>query len=286
MGSGKGRSSPTSPVEGDDHDANAHAPRRSSLAQHHALRLPQPGDLIASTFTSPIDPLYLAAIFDPIFTASYPHTRQVQRISLPEAIYRAFQRPQEQAPPASRLVDVASLLRDHPDRIIVVFPECTTTNGRGILPFSPSLLTAPKGAKIFPVCLRYTPSDITTPIPGSYWQFLWDFLSRPSHCIRVRIAECVFNIVKSSSSTNHNTYTSNYLDLMQDKESSMASNTETLLGSADECGREAPSAEERKVLDKVAEDLARLGRVRRVGLGVRDKVAFLEVWSRHRHRRR
>lgn len=213
----------------------------------------------------------------------------MQRLSLLEAILRAFQMPQEHPPPSVKLVDVRSLLRDHPDRIVVVFPECTTTNGRGILPLSPSILTAPKGAKIFPVCLRYTPSDITTPIPGSYWQFLWDFLSRPTHCIRVRIAECVFNTSKSSSNPSpekNNPYVSNYLDTMQEKESAMTSSTETLLSSADERSSEDQSAEEKKVLDKVAEALARLGRVRRVGLGVRDKAAFVEVWSRHRHRRR
>jgi hypothetical protein len=233
--------------------------------------------------------LYLAAIFDPIFTASYPHSRQVQRLSLLEAILRAFQTPQEYPLPAAKLVDVRSLLQEHPDRIVVVFPECTTTNGRGILPLSPSILTAPDGAKIFPVCLRYTPGDITTPIPGSYWQFLWDFLSRPTHCIRVRIAECVYNTSKSasaSSSEKTSSYTSNYLDTMQEKESIMTSSAESLLSSGDDGSGEEQSVEERRVLDRVAEALARLGRVRRVGLGVRDKAAFVEVWSRHRHRRR
>lgn len=39
------------------------------------------------------------------------------------------------------------------------------------------------------------------------------------------------------------------------------------------------SPDEQKVLDRVGEDLARLGRVKRVGLGVEDKVEFLKVWG-------
>lgn len=39
------------------------------------------------------------------------------------------------------------------------------------------------------------------------------------------------------------------------------------------------SAEEQKVLDRIAEDLARLGRVKRVGLGVFEKIEFLKVWG-------
>jgi hypothetical protein len=37
--------------------------------------------------------------------------------------------------------------------------------------------------------------------------------------------------------------------------------------------------EEQKVLERVAEDLARLGRVKRVGLGVEEKVQFIKVWG-------
>ena len=42
------------------------------------------------------------------------------------------------------------------------------------------------------------------------------------------------------------------------------------------------SEDEQRVLERVAEDLARLGRVKRVGLGVEEKVAFLEVWGRRK----
>lgn len=42
------------------------------------------------------------------------------------------------------------------------------------------------------------------------------------------------------------------------------------------------SAQEQRVLDRVAEDLARLGRVKRVGLDMGDKIEFLKVWLKRR----
>ncbi|KAI9792204.1 MAG: hypothetical protein M1816_002744 [Peltula sp. TS41687] len=258
--------------------------RKGSLAKHHALRLPQPSDIIASSFTSPIDAIYLAAIFDPIFTVSYPNIRQVCRISLLRAILYAFRAPQERPPAGAKLVELRTLIRENPNRVVVVFPETTTTNGRGILPFSPSLLGAPIGAKIFPVSLRYTPGDITTPVPGSYLTFLWNLLSEPTHCIRVRIAECVLNNPKQPGRPKNpdKSYTSNFLDTLQADEVLMASSTDTLVGSDEVRSNGQPNAEERKILDKVAEALARLGRVSRVSLGIKEKIGFVRSWKRRR----
>jgi hypothetical protein len=39
------------------------------------------------------------------------------------------------------------------------------------------------------------------------------------------------------------------------------------------------SPDEQEVLDRVGEDLARLGRVKRVGLGVEEKIEFVKVWG-------
>ncbi|SLM37616.1 vacuolar protein sorting protein [Lasallia pustulata] len=256
--------------------------RRGSVASHHKSHLPQPSSVIASSSTSPIDALYLAAVFDPVFTASYPSTRLVHRISLFEAILRAFQPPQYNPPPHAHLVDLQTLLRQHRHRPVVVFPECTTTNGRGILPFSPSLLTAFPRAKIFPVSLRYTPGDISTPVPGTYTTFLWNLLSKPTHCIRVRIAESVYNTSQGGAAAAPNVpisaYATGLMDTLQDD---TASSTETLLSSEE---GEALTEPERKVLDKVAEALARLGRVKRVGLGIREKSEFVKAWTKQRRR--
>jgi len=256
--------------------------KRGSLAKHKN-RLPQPGTLIASSFTSPIDCLYLAAIFDPIFTASYPSTRLVERISLFHAIFRALLPPRTSPSSSANLVTLSTLLKDNPDSAIVVLPECTTTNGRGILPFSPSLLSAPAKTKIFPVNLRYTPADITTPVPGAYLSFLWNLCSRSNHCIRVRIAEAVYNTSavdmreRPSALKPRNSFETNFFDGLQFGDS--VSSAETLVSNGD---GEVLSAEERKVLDRIGEDLARLGRVKRVGLGVQVKEEFVKVWKKTR----
>lgn len=250
------------------HPGSSNHTTYSSLAKHHKARLPQPSSIIASSFTSPIDALYLAAIFDPIFTASYPSSRLVQQISLFQTVLYAFQPPRQRPPANARLVDLETLIRQNPNRSIAVFPECTTTNGRGILPFSGSLLTAPRASKIFPISLRYTPADITTPLPVTYVSFLWNLNSKPTHCIRVRIAESVHNTSRPpTKDVNH----------PESVHDDTASSTDTLLDSADVDGT---NAAEKLVLNKVAEALARLGRVKRVGLGVNDKIGFVKVWSR------
>ncbi|KAJ5083884.1 hypothetical protein NUU61_008463 [Penicillium alfredii] len=244
--------------------------RKGSLSKQQQARLPQPGSVIASSLTSPIDAVYLAAIFDPIFTASYPNTRQVERISLLQAILRAFASPATRPAPGARMVDVGTLVEKYPNRALVLFPECTTTNSRAILPLSHSLLAVPPKTKIFPVSLRYTPVDVVTPLPGSYISFLWMLLSRPTHCIRVRIAECVVQGRAASEapparSTRKSTYHTNYLDTL-DQESG---DGEVTVG-------------EKALLDQVGESLARLGRVKRVGLGVKEKQDFIRMWSRTR----
>lgn len=255
--------------------------KKGSLAGN-ASRVPGPRTVIASSSTSPIDSLYLAAIFDPIFTVSYPGTKQVQYISLLGSILRALSKPQEHPPPKAKLVDLSTLVAEHPQRVIVVFPECTTTNGSGILPFSPSLLTLDSTTKIFPLNLRYTPRDITTPMPGAYVAFIWNLLSQPTHCIRVRIAEVVYNTARFyealSPAEKKDRYLTNFLETLGE-DGAMTSSTDTL-GSVNSAGDIGP--EEQKVLDKVGEALARLGRVKRVGLTVRDKAAFVEAWSKRK----
>lgn len=241
-----------------------------SLSRQQQARLPGPRSIIASSFTSPIDAVYLAAIFDPIFTACYPNTRYVEEISLLQAILRSFVPPQVAPPPGTRMVDISTLLEKYPTRPVVMFPECTTTNSRGVLPLSPSLLDVPRRTKIFPVSLRYTPVDVVTPLPGTYLSFLWTLLSGPTHGIRVRIAESVrggdTRTVHSSAGTTRKP-ASNYLDYLSQNGDS---------GDAD------MAQAERELLDQIGESLARLGRVKRVGLGVKEKRDFVRIWTKSR----
>lgn len=243
-------------------------------------RLPSPGTIIASSHTSPIDCLYLAAIFDPIFTISYPNTRDVLRVSLRQAIVYSLSTPKDTPPPGSRLTTLAELTRDNPQAIVLVFPECTTTNGRGILNFSPSLLAAGPKTKIYPVNVRYSPADITTPVPGTWLTFLWNLCSKPTNCIRVRIAASTNNA--SGSITQGTAYDTNYFDTLHAGEMRERSVMTNGIASSSEDEIEEVDEEGRKVLDHIGEALARLGRVKRVNLGVADKQRFTVTWSKHR----
>lgn len=42
------------------------------------------------------------------------------------------------------------------------------------------------------------------------------------------------------------------------------------------------TVEEKAVLDKAGEALARLGRVKRVNIGVKEKIDFVKLWGRRR----
>lgn len=264
--------------------------------------MPSAGSIVAASHTSPLDILYLATILDPIFTQSYPGTKLVRPISLQTALTNCFAAPALNAPPASELTTLAALTSRNPTRITVVFPEATPSNGRAILTLTPALLSASPRTKIYPVSLRYTPADIVTPLPGlaPALHFVWTLLSSSTHCIRTRIGAVVRNppadaIASSKASSGLNGvaaaaasrssragsatssssgYESNYFDTLA---ASSAREEE------DEDGLVEP---ERKVLDMVADSLARLGRVKRVGLGVRDKARFVEVWRRGTRARR
>ncbi|OSS48541.1 hypothetical protein B5807_07613 [Epicoccum nigrum] len=263
-----------------------------SAAQQH---LPHPGTIIASSFTSPLDPLYLAGIFQPIFTRSHPTTRRVERITLLRAILLAFAPPSILPVDDSKLVTLASLVAANPHSIICVFPECTTTNGRGILPLSPSLLSASGDTKIYPVNLRYTPQDVTTPVSGGYASWLYRLLSKPSHQMRVRVAMRVYNSASIDSPAKKrgvdeaaaSGYDGGVFDSAEMRNGALAQDVLGMEVSTGETEGEAEadgevSAQEQRVLDRVAEDLARLGRVKRVGLDVGDKIEFLKVWLRRR----
>ncbi|KAL1872707.1 Lysophosphatidic acid:oleoyl-CoA acyltransferase 1 [Diaporthe australafricana] len=240
--------------------------KRGSLSQQPPGRMPSapPASLIAASFTSPVDAVYLAAVFDPIFTISYPRSRKVSKVGLWGAIWHALSPAQlRPGPPPSGagLTTLDALLAQNPGRVVVVFPECATTNGQGIMPFSPSLLSAPAGAKIFPVSIRYASPAITTPVPGAWASFLWRLLSRPTHVMRIRIAEAVYNTSGAVNGVGE------------------ASGVDVPARSA-AAEPTAISTEERRVLDRVAENLARLGRNKRVGLTIEDKAKFVEAWKR------
>jgi 1-acyl-sn-glycerol-3-phosphate acyltransferase len=258
--------------------------KRGSLNKQPPSRVPHAKSIIAANFTSPLDALYLAAVFDPVFVAATPTSRRVRRIGLLSAICAALSPSAqlstkvfdsqeweeggagEKKDTSSSSSSLSEVVARYPGRLIAVFPECGTTNGKGVLPLSPCLLTAPADSAIFPVNMRYTPPDVTTPVPGlkGWASFLWKLLGRPTHCIRVRIAEGIFNTTGQPNGVSADDEVA-----ALDREGLKRRNV-------------APTAEEQRLLDRVAEALARLGRAKRVGLTLEDKKRFVAAWSKRR----
>ncbi len=78
----------------------------------------------------------------------------------------------------------------------------------------------------------------------------------------MRIAESVYNQRVNQDDVSHD---------------DRASSSDTLLGSEE---GENMNASEKRVLERVANALTRLGRVKRVGLGVKDKEGFVKMWTK------
>ena len=199
-------------------------------------------------------------------------------VGLLGAIMAAFAPPSgptSSSPESSAIVattTLAELCKKYGDtRIIAVFPEATTTNGRGVLRFAPCLDTLHGDVEIFPVSLRYSPADVTTPVPGTYGYTLFALLARPTHCIRVRIGEVLRN--DSSDDRGGEEFAGDSSDTVTDGLNGGGSG-----GRGEKEGMDKQS----RLSERGAEALARIARSKRLNLGVKEKMAFVEAWSRNK----
>lgn len=129
--------------------------KKGSLAQTPRSRLPGARTVIVSSHMSPIDVLYLAAIFDPVFTESFAGVKGVKAVSLAQAMALCFCKPRIKPDEGEEVQSLESMVTRNKQRCIVVFPEATTSNGRSILRLAPSVLSAGQDTRVFPVSLRY-----------------------------------------------------------------------------------------------------------------------------------
>jgi len=82
-----------------------------------------------------------------------------------------------------------------------------------------------------------------------------------------------YHLPQKQVAARRNSYDTNLLDDLH----SMQTKGQVPNGAAD-----ALREEERAVLDKVGEALARLGRIKRVGLTIEDKQKFVKVWGKRK----
>ncbi|KAK9240474.1 hypothetical protein V1525DRAFT_395073 [Lipomyces kononenkoae] len=155
---------------------------------------PKAGDIIFSNFLSPLDALVYSAVVDPVFVIP-TYTGVIKVYTLFEAVMSALS-----LPTAAQLSTVPTLAEIQAkalekQKVVVVFNEATPTNGRALLPpaikhFPDASLITDK-CRIFPSLIRYSPADITTPIPPmSVVSYLCRIVCRwKAWGVRVRIAK-------------------------------------------------------------------------------------------------
>jgi len=248
---------------------------------------PKAGDLIISNWTSWIEILWLAFRYDPVFvlsSAEHPvtsttldgtvtntHRRSANATArLPERAessrqpIQGFRRVSLLSmicatgfPPHNASPYVSSLehIRRAAGGPVVVFPECTSSNGRGLLRFAEvfSEYQVPvKGFRVFLMCARYDPP---TPFNSSLSHSVPSPLNPVPHLYRISTAIPPHNV--SIRLLNPAESPDSQLFMVSD----VAPN---------------PTGD---VLSEVSATLiAQLGKLRHIGLGWEDKVAFLEVF--------
>ncbi|KAI0772700.1 hypothetical protein BC629DRAFT_1639305 [Irpex lacteus] len=148
-------------------------------------------------------------------------------------------------------------IRSKANRPIVVFPECTTSNGRGLLRFSnvfPNIQVPVEKFEIFVMCVRYDPPTNLTPtlshsIPSTTLNPLAHVFKLTTSLVPLTMSIRLLAPSDSPSSASF---------LASDYASGLRSND--ILS---EC---------------CAALIAQIGKVKRVGLGWEDKTTFLEFY--------
>jgi len=188
------------------------------------------GSLIVANHQSVLDIVYLALKYDPVFVTCFPDTENVEPIGFIKALWRCTRRPL--LAPMSKTYPLNEVVHRNPSRIVAVFPEGTTTNGRALLCFTSCLKSLSRSKVNIYICyLRYSPADISTPIPPTFLIHLWKICSLPSRELNIRRQA---------------------MPLVADEDDTTAA---------------------------VVNAITRLGRLRKVGLNLKNKVAFWDKWD-------
>ncbi|KIY46636.1 hypothetical protein FISHEDRAFT_66395 [Fistulina hepatica ATCC 64428] len=267
--------------------------KRSRGATIPETWVPRAGDIIVSNWVSWLEILYLAFRFNPTFvvpvsnsvppsfvlrdanvtgrrtgtgSANVPSTRA--SVQLPIDGLRTASLltmigltghvlPTLKAPAKPRTLEEIRMSSNAP---LVVFPECTTSNGRGLLRFanmfSGSLPI--KGYKMFLMCVRYDPPTTWTPTPS---------LSIPSTTVNplAHVFKLSCALVPPSIS----------IRMLAPSESPGAPTFITSEVSTSAFGEDA-------VTEVCATLIAQMGKMKRVGMGWEDKSQFLGFYREKR----
>ncbi|CAE6412103.1 unnamed protein product [Rhizoctonia solani] len=268
---------------------------------------PGPGDIIVSNWASWIEVLWLAVRYNPQFVLpicaspapSAPQTttpatpgRRTGTGSAQVATASAARRQQilgfrtasflemiiatGHVPPygnsTSTITATIEDIRAQCDRPLVVFPECTTSNGRALIRFSDVFIAGRgkhikhpvKGFKMYIMCARYDPPTFTTPSPThSIPSQSGTFPNPVPHIATLLFAPTLtqslsIRLVAPSDSPSSGSF--------------MAS--EVILDNGI-----APADE---ISEACAVLMAQASKLKRVGMGWEDKVAFLDFYRKRK----
>ncbi|EPY51770.1 acyltransferase [Schizosaccharomyces cryophilus OY26] len=128
----------------------------------------QPGDIVAVNHTSPVDVLIVSSLFDCIFVKTNCQSN-VFPVSSTSSFFSCFSRLSFMLSPSKKdLRPLSEICKDasKTGKVVVVFPEGTTTNGRGLCQLTKCLESAGSTDRIFCLYLRYLPAAITLSVPS------------------------------------------------------------------------------------------------------------------------
>ncbi|KAH7922444.1 hypothetical protein BV22DRAFT_1037467 [Leucogyrophana mollusca] len=257
---------------------------------------PAAGDLIVSNWVSWVEILWLAYRYDPIFVLPVSNAAVIPVSSTPgdasisytpgrrtgtgSAAISSSQRVMSTRRPilGFKVVSLLSMIRltgqtpqssstelrsieeirRSSDRPLVIFPECTTSNGRGLLRFAAifkGVDVPPKGYNIFVMCVRYDPPSSLKPtlsysVPSTSFtplRHLYNVATAlPPQSISIRL-----------------------LSLSDSPSSQLFMVSEVV---------PSPGPDDDVLSEACAVLIAQIGKMKRVGLGWEDKAAFLDFY--------
>lgn len=145
------------------------------------VKAPRAGDVVIVNQSSPIDILLLVYLYpSAVFTTS--SDEMLFRTQSASSAF--FSRFSITSGIRTKGVPINDLLRKSKaeGRVVLISPERTTSNNRGLLAFCPIMLN-----EAFVLSIKYNnPPYLSTPIPNQYWDFFWSLTSVWQHECRLK----------------------------------------------------------------------------------------------------
>lgn len=137
-------------------------------------KTPRTGDVVVSNYSSPLDSLVYASMYDCIFVLPTGDDNKFRQVSSLSVFMNALSLPSDNCAATDSFDKIVAKAKMN-GAIVVVFPEGTTSNGRGLLPMAeiPVSLTQ---ANVFPSAVKYTHPSVITAIPVNVLVYLWKLL--------------------------------------------------------------------------------------------------------------